>query len=259
MQLTSGLDVAELSLWTFFLFFFGLVLYLRREDRREGYPLEDEITGELQPNFTFLEEAHAKVQIMPHGQGVYRTPNYKRDTRPVAARPSFAAGGAPLDPTGDPLVDGVGPAAWANRADHPDLNAEGEAKIIPIGNAPSYTVSRDDPDFRGWPVVGCDKRIAGTVTDLWVDTSDRLIRYFEVELAADSGAPGRRVLAPMFQTRIDGGRRLVKVDAIRSDQFARVPGIARPDQITLLEEDKIQGYFGGGWLYALPERQEPLV
>ncbi|TXM99400.1 photosynthetic reaction center subunit H, partial [Methylobacterium sp. WL103] len=27
-------------LYAFFLFFFGLVFWLRREDRREGYPLE---------------------------------------------------------------------------------------------------------------------------------------------------------------------------------------------------------------------------
>jgi len=29
--------------------------------------------------------------------------------------------------------------------------------------------------------------------------------------------------------------------------------------VTLLEEDKIAGYFGGGRLYATPDRQEPLL
>jgi photosynthetic reaction center H subunit len=29
--------------------------------------------------------------------------------------------------------------------------------------------------------------------------------------------------------------------------------------VTLLEEDKIMGYFGGGYLYATPERQEPFI
>ena len=32
-----------------------------------------------------------------------------------------------------------------------------------------------------------------------------------------------------------------------------------PDQITFLEEDRIVGYFGGGTLFATPERLEPLV
>ena len=33
-------DGATIALYAFWLFFFGLVIYLRREDRREGYPLE---------------------------------------------------------------------------------------------------------------------------------------------------------------------------------------------------------------------------
>ncbi len=32
-------DLAQLALYAFWLFFFGLVYYLRREDKREGYPL----------------------------------------------------------------------------------------------------------------------------------------------------------------------------------------------------------------------------
>jgi photosynthetic reaction center H subunit len=30
-------------------------------------------------------------------------------------------------------------------------------------------------------------------------------------------------------------------------------------QVTLLEEDRIAGYFGGGTLYATPARSEPLI
>jgi photosynthetic reaction center H subunit len=33
----------------------------------------------------------------------------------------------------------------------------------------------------------------------------------------------------------------------------------RDDQVTLLEEEKIMAYYGGGTLYATPQRQEPLV
>jgi len=38
-----------------------------------------------------------------------------------------------------------------------------------------------------------------------------------------------------------------------------VPTTRHPDQVTLLEEDKIAGYYGGGYLYSTPQRQEPLV
>jgi photosynthetic reaction center H subunit len=51
----------------------------------------------------------------------------------------------------------------------------------------------------------------------------------------------------------------VQVQAILASQFANVPGLRSPDRITLLEEDKICGYYGGGTLYATPSRQEPLL
>ncbi len=258
--IVGRLDLAELCLWTFGLFFFGLIIYLRREDRREGYPLEDEITGRLLGGTgTWLEEGHLKSYRLPFGLGTVMTPNYARDTRTPNARPAFASAGAPLVPNGDPMLSGVGPGAYAERARRPDLNMEGHPRIVPIGLAPTFRVSRSDPDFRGWPVVGCDEMIAGTVTDIWVDTSDRLIRYYEVELGKFGGAPGRKVLAPMFMSRIDKGRRAVRCDAIRAEQFANVPAIEAADRITLYEEERVQGYYGGGWLYATPERSEPLL
>lgn len=34
------LDGAQIILYAFWLFFFGLIYYLRKEDKREGYPLD---------------------------------------------------------------------------------------------------------------------------------------------------------------------------------------------------------------------------
>lgn len=34
------IDGAQIALYAFWLFFAGLVIFLRREDKREGYPLE---------------------------------------------------------------------------------------------------------------------------------------------------------------------------------------------------------------------------
>jgi photosynthetic reaction center H subunit len=39
-------DLAQLALYAFWLFFAGLVFYLRREDKREGYPLATEFGEE---------------------------------------------------------------------------------------------------------------------------------------------------------------------------------------------------------------------
>ena len=44
-HIVGSLDITQLVFFAFVLFFVGLIFYLRREDRREGYPLEDEATG----------------------------------------------------------------------------------------------------------------------------------------------------------------------------------------------------------------------
>jgi len=40
---------------------------------------------------------------------------------------------------------------------------------------------------------------------------------------------------------------------------ATAPTLANPDQVTMLEEEKITAYYGGGTLYATPARSEPLI
>lgn len=39
MSFSSHFDFAQVVLYAFWIFFFGLIYYLRREDKREGYPL----------------------------------------------------------------------------------------------------------------------------------------------------------------------------------------------------------------------------
>ncbi len=251
--LFGDFDVAELCLILFFLFFVWLVIYLRREDRREGYPLEDDISGRLEPQGSFLFNAAPKTFLLPHGHGTRTVPDGLRDTRPIAARRSAPMDGAPIEPTGDAGADGVGPGAWTERPDYPDETLEHAHRIVPTRLAPDITVSTHDADPRGFTVLGCDGRTAGTVGELWVDRAELLIRYLEVDVA------GRRVLLPQNMATIDKARRQVKTDSIRADQFAGAPVTASPDSVTLREEDKIVGYFGAGYLYASPDRQEPWI
>jgi photosynthetic reaction center H subunit len=49
----------------------------------------------------------------------------------------------------------------------------------------------------------------------------------------------------------------VRVRSILAAQFADVPQLANPDQITRREEDRVSAYYGGGTLYAEPSRLEP--
>lgn len=54
-EITGYVDVAQLVLYAFWIFFAGLIFYLRREDRREGYPLESEASrGRAMPPDPFL-------------------------------------------------------------------------------------------------------------------------------------------------------------------------------------------------------------
>jgi photosynthetic reaction center H subunit len=250
--LFGDFDAAEFCLIAFFVFFIGLVFYLRREDRREGYPLEDDVSGWLEPLGGLFFTAKPKTFLLPHGHGTRTLPDFKRDTRPIAARRSAPMDGAPIEPTGNPLVDGVGPGASNVRPNHPDLTLEGAPRIVPIRVATDFHVSPEDTDPRGLPVIGADGRKAGAVSDLWVDRSEALIRYMEV--AVDGGS-GRKVLLPMTMAVV--GRQGVKVRAITAAQFADVPLTASPDQVTLLEEEKVVGYYGGGHLYAGPRTGAP--
>lgn len=51
MQFAGSIDVAQLAIWLFWLFFLGLVLYLRREDKREGYARDRENPGGIAHGF----------------------------------------------------------------------------------------------------------------------------------------------------------------------------------------------------------------
>jgi photosynthetic reaction center H subunit len=177
----------------------------------------------------------------------------------IKAVPVDGYNGSPMVPTGNPMIDGVGPASWANRADEPDRTFHGAPKIVPMRLDPTFSVASGDPDPRGLPVEAVDKVVVGTVIELWVDRAEPQVRYYEVRLT-DSD---RRIMLPAGYVQwpnfgLWGNDRLL-VKAITAAQFADVPAIRREDQITLLEEDKVMAYFAGGHLYATADRSEPIV
>jgi photosynthetic reaction center H subunit len=248
------LDAAALSLYIFFAFFAGLIYYLTRENKREGYPMVNELPD--RPAFAtmhgFPETPAPKVFRLhyPEGATVVQGVRPERDVT-AQLSPDYPYPGTAFVPTGDAMRDGVGPASYADRADTPDLAYDdNRPKIVPLRAAPGWHIAHEDPDPRGKSVITLDGVVAGTVVDLWVDRSEYILRYLETEVAG-----GRRVLVPMFLcTFNDEGT--AQVISVTAAQFAAAPGIAQPEQITLLEEDRISGYFGGGHFYATPERSE---
>jgi photosynthetic reaction center H subunit len=254
--ITGYIDIAQLTLYAFWIFFAGLIFYLRREDKREGYPLESDRSSRVRVQ-GFPPIPRAKMFILPHG-GTQTAPRTGEPSVLVRARPVGPWPGAPLHPVGDPMLDGVGPAAYPLRADMPDMTLEGGlARIMPLRLASDFFVEPRDPDPRGMTVIGADRQVAGTVRDLWVDRSEVVVRYLEVELTASTGV--RRALLPITSARIDAKRRQIRVAAILASQFAGVPGLQNPDQITLREEDRIAAYYASGHLYAEPSRLGPVL
>ena len=62
----GSFDIAQLALYAFWIFFAGLVIYLQRENSREGYPLVDEATGKRNIGARF-GQPDAKTFKLAHG------------------------------------------------------------------------------------------------------------------------------------------------------------------------------------------------
>ncbi len=271
--ITGYIDLAQLALYAFWIFFFGLIIYLQREGQREGYPLEAERPGG--PKTELFPSPEPKSFLLHDGRTV-TVPRAEPAFSGNAAQ--FRGANSPLEPTGNPMLAGVGPGSCSNREDVAEHTLEGLPAIVPLRVETSFSLALEDPEPRGMPVKGADGVVAGTVSDVWVDRAEPMIRYIEVALTKELG--GRHVLLPMNLARIRANRGLkwmdvifaplrpgqnhcpkgeVVVQSIMGNQFAQVPATKSADQITKLEEDKITAYYAAGKLYANPQRQEPVL
>ncbi len=256
--ITEYVDVAQVVLYVFWVFFFLVIFYLHTENKREGYPL---VSDHIDPSqrktivgLTFMPDP--KTFKMADGTTVLAPDPSRADKRPLKASPTAKTGGSTIMPEGDPMLAEVGPGSYAERADHPDWTHDGKPKMVPMRVATDFHVDENDPDPRGMTVVGTDGGAAGTVTDIWVDLGEFCARFLEMEVA---GAGGKKALLPITMVMVDPKSRQVQVEALHSSQFAGIPSLANPDQVTRLEEERIYGYLGAGTLYATSRRAEPLV
>lgn len=258
VEVTQYIDVAQIALYVFLLFFAGLVVHLQMESRREGFPLEDD--KGVVDKASWLLAPSPKTFHLPHGHGDVTVPNDIRDAAPKAERVADFDG-APLRPTGEnPMLDNIGPGGYANRANTPDITFEGDVKIVPMRNARDFSIAEGDLDPRGLRVVGCDSIIGGRVKDVWVDRSEQVIRYLEVE--TEVGKEPRSVLLPMNFCTIRTPRdreKIFYVHAITGEQFADVPATRKRTEVTFREEDQIMAYYGAGLMYATPTRAESVI
>ncbi len=255
VEFFGNVDLASIAIWSFWVFFAFLIYYLQTENMREGYPLELD-SGEEAPNQGPFPVPSPKTFDLPHGRGQVTVPSAENEAAhrraDLALEQSSRAAGSPFIPTGDPMADGVGPASWAPRRDVPELDGKGHPKIVPMATLDAFHVSAGR-DPRGLRVQSGDGEPVGVITDMWIDEPEQLVRYLEMELTTELG--GGKRLIPMQLAKIKSDR--VVVRSLFEANFAGVPTTKSPTQVTLLEEDKICAYYGGGTLYASPDRLEP--
>jgi photosynthetic reaction center H subunit len=248
-------DLATVALTLFALFFAGLIYYLQTENMREGFPLVDDDGKEAANQGPFPVPTRDKTFILPHGRGEVTVPSGQRgDRASLALARTSGSNGAPFVPTGNPMHDGVGPAAWAPRKDEPERDGHGYVKIRPLSTLSDFHLSAGR-DPRGKAVVGGDGEVVGRVVDMWVDVPEQLVRYLAIDLNPEGRGNIRAI--PMTMARIKSDR--VVVRSLHAHNFQGLPVLRSPDQITKLEEDKISAYCAGGTLYATPSRLEPQI
>ena len=255
-QIVGSFDLTQGLLYLFWIFFFGLVLYIQRESNREGYPLESDPPGLNHDNGLIFKpdpkpfpQMHGKTHFAP-------TPEPKAEPKTNADRVGPYPG-SPYDPVGDPLKAGIGPGAYALREDVPDVTFENEPKIVPMSKLDGFGVAPGDLDPHGKPVYSYDDKVAGLITDLWVDRSEQIIRYYE--MACGEKGDGTKILIPSNFVTVNKGRGYLLCNALLKKQFEDAPRPKSSAQVTRLEEEKICAYFGAGMLFATPSRAEPLV
>ena len=243
---TSQIDLAQVLIVAFVLFWFGLVWYIRREDKREGYPLEESIPT-LRHGIVGWPDAPApKLYTRLEGGVVALPQEYER--RELRAQPRELHPGAPLYPVGEPLLAGIGPGAYTLRRDEPFVLMDGRPQLQPLRKTPHLVCVDPDLDPRGQRALGVDFADAGICVDVWWDDESKIPRYLEVEL--NEGA-GRR-LVPIFYCSLRTKASAFRCDAVTGAQFKLAPMIRRPDVITAREEDRVNGFWAGGHLYSAP-------
>lgn len=252
--ITNYIDVAQLTLYAFWAFFAALIIYLILESKREGFPLVTNQPGVRLDGF--LPMPSPKTFLLH--DGTTRSVPYNETLEVLNARNTAGWDGAPIEPLGNPMLDGIGPASYTQRFDVPEKTYDGENRTIPLRLAPKHWIAEEDPDPRGMNVIALDGLVAGVVTDLWFDQAVAQPMYLEVALP-DPAA--RHVLVPMQLARVRVAARggTVKVLCVTAAQFLIAPVPASTDMITAREEDRIQAYFASGHLYAVPSRSEPLL
>lgn len=126
-----------------------------------------------------------------------------------------------------------------------EIRNDGTDRLVPLSNTKDFKVAKDNPDVRGWRVVGSDGESLGVVKDLIVDTQELKVRY--LSLAADrrffSEGYEPLLLVPIGAAALDKKGNNVFVSNIDSKSITRYPtyqggAITEDYEYSVLEANK---------------------
>ena len=251
VSFTQQFDIPELLFILFLLFFLGLVYHLRQEDKREGYPLETDPMDRSRPRVAvvgFPPMPKPKMFLRKFGEPVLAPgPRLERDITGIAVRCSDFPG-SPIVPTGDPLVDGIGPASYALKEEVPDITWHGTPNILPLRKLPEHSVEGTQTSPIGIEVITRDGIRVGVVADVWINVAELFGRYLEVQTLPAFG--GDRIILPVAfadhqAARPAGADQHADGDAILEGAAPRRPGHhhlprGRPHQRLLCRRPSLQ-------------------
>ena len=98
-----------------------------------------------------------------------------------------------------------------------EQRGEQYARMSELGD---YRVSDEDPDPRGWSVVGRDGAAIGRVEDLIVDTAAMKVRYLDIAVTDAAATGSSRARIPASRVDLEPAQRTVVADLSRAELSA---------------------------------------
>jgi uncharacterized protein (TIGR02271 family) len=98
-----------------------------------------------------------------------------------------------------------------------EQRGEQYARMSELGD---YRVSEEDPDPRGWSVVGRDGATIGRVEDLIVDTAAMKVRYLDIAVTDAAATGSSRARIPASRVDLEPAQRTVVADLSRAELSA---------------------------------------
>lgn len=130
-----------------------------------------------------------------------------------------------------------------------DEGARADAGLQPLRQLSGYRIAREEPDVRGWPVLGSDGQL-GVIADLIVDVDAEDVRYIVLD------HDGRRVLLPIGFIDVDVDAEHIMAPGLRTDDLPHLPAYRGGTVERVFEQqarDAIAEQLSGTRLYDLPD------